>query len=70
MVGMLRALLLAIAIASQASFARAQAPDEPVTFHGLTFPANIAGAERLASAITRRIIPVSATAWAIGNPAR
>jgi hypothetical protein len=47
MVGMVRALLLAVAIASQASFARAQAPDEAVTFHGLTFPANIAGAERI-----------------------
>jgi len=47
MVGIVRALLLAIAVASQASCARAQAPDEPVIFHGLTFPASIAGAERI-----------------------
>jgi hypothetical protein len=45
MIGIVRALLL-VAIASTASFARAQAPDEPVTFYGLTFPASIAGAER------------------------
>jgi hypothetical protein len=46
MPGIFRALLVVLALVSPASFARAQAPDEPVTFHGLTFPARIAGAER------------------------
>ena len=42
-----RTILLALAVGGLPAFARAQAPaEETVAFHGLTFPASIAGAER------------------------
>jgi hypothetical protein len=43
-----RTILLALAIVGWPAFARAQPPaDETVAFHGLNFPASIAGAERV-----------------------
>lgn len=42
-----RMVLLVLAVFGLSSFARAQVPaNETVTFHGLTFPSTIAGAER------------------------
>lgn len=47
MVGIGRTILLALAAGGLPAFARAQPPaEETVAFHGLTFPASIAGAER------------------------
>ncbi|HEY6992941.1 MAG TPA: hypothetical protein VH397_04460 [Xanthobacteraceae bacterium] len=47
MAGIVRTLLLVLAVAALPGSAHAQVPaDEVVTFHGLTFPAVIAGAQR------------------------